>query len=247
MSKLKVLTGQKFNRLLVLDQYYTKSNKTYWKCQCDCGNEVYVYSAHLQSGHTKSCGCLKKEYAKEHMSKISTNNFKDLTGQTFGYLKILEKTDKRINGSVVWKCECQKCGSICFGDQHSIQRGHKISCGCLTSKGEAKIQRILTENNISFKKQQTFETCRFSDTNAKAFFDFYVDNSYLIEYDGDIHFNSTRGWNTEENFLKIQQRDAFKNNWCKEHNIPLIRIPYTHYDNLCIEDLKLETSNFIII
>ena len=121
MSKLKVLTGQKFNRLLVLDQYYRKSNKTYWKCQCDCGNEVYIYSAHLQSGHTKSCGCL-------------------------------------------------------------------------TSKGETKIQCILTENNISFKKQQTFETCRFSDTNAKAFFDFYVDNSYLIEYDGDIHFNSTRGW-----------------------------------------------------
>ena len=52
---------------------------------------------------------------------------------------------------------------------------------------------------------------------------------------------------TEENFLKIQQRDAFKNNWCKEHKIPLIRIPYTHYDNLCLEDLKLETSKFIII
>jgi len=37
-----------------------------------------------------------------------------------------------------------------------------------------------------------------------------------------------------------------KNTYCKEHNIPLIRIPYTHYNDLCIEDLLLETSNYII-
>ena len=34
--------------------------------------------------------------------------------------------------------------------------------------------------------------------------------------------------------------------WCKENNIPLIRIPYTHYDDIIIDDLKLETSKFII-
>ena len=33
---------------------------------------------------------------------------------------------------------------------------------------------------------------------------------------------------------------------CKENNIPLIRIPYTHLNKLCLEDLLLETSNFIV-
>lgn len=28
--------------------------------------------------------------------------------------------------------------------------------------------------------------------------------------------------------------------------VPLIRIPYWHYKNLCIEDLRLETSKFVV-
>ena len=36
-----------------------------------------------------------------------------------------------------------------------------------------------------------------------------------------------------------------KNEYCIIHNIPLIRIPYTQLDSLSIEDLQLETSNFI--
>ena len=57
-------------------------------------------------------------------------------------------------------------------------------------------------------------------------------------------YNTT--WNNKENFLKTQERDALKNQWCKDNNIPLIRIPYTHLQNLCLEDLQLETSKFII-
>ena len=34
--------------------------------------------------------------------------------------------------------------------------------------------------------------------------------------------------------------------YAKEHNIPLIRIPYTRLNDLCLEDLLLETSTFII-
>lgn len=37
-----------------------------------------------------------------------------------------------------------------------------------------------------------------------------------------------------------------KNQWCKDNNIPLIRIPYTHLDKLIIEDLKLETTTFLV-
>ena len=246
MSKLDVLTGKKFQRLLVLDNYYRKNNRTYWTCQCDCGNIIDVYAGHLKNGHTKSCGCLKRDLAKEHMTKLSTNNFKDITGKTFGFLIPFQKTIERQDGSVVWKCKCTNCGTICLANEHALSRGDKISCGCIKSKGENKIKKILLDNNISFIQQKTFDSCRFLDTNSLAFFDFYIENKYLVEYDGDVHFNHTRGWNTKENFEKIRQRDAFKNSWCKEHNIPLIRIPYTQYEKLCIEDLLLETSNFII-
>jgi hypothetical protein len=38
-----------------------------------------------------------------------------------------------------------------------------------------------------------------------------------------------------------------KNQWCLDNNILLIRIPYTHYNDLCLEDLLPETSKFIEI
>lgn len=58
------------------------------------------------------------------------------------------------------------------------------------------------------------------------------DYNTCIEYDGYTHFSANGGWNTEENLAKIQYSDRIKNNYCKEHNIKLIRIPYTDFKNL---------------
>lgn len=43
------------------------------------------------------------------------------------------------------------------------------------------------------------------------------------------------------------KHDLIKSKWCKENNIPLIRIPYTHFKNLTLDDLLLNTSKFIEI
>lgn len=57
MPKFKDLTGQKFNKLTVIK--LIKKGK--WLCKCDCGNETIVFTSNLTTGHTKSCGCNKKE------------------------------------------------------------------------------------------------------------------------------------------------------------------------------------------
>ncbi len=63
---MKDLSGQKFNRLLVIEfERKDKFYNSYWKCRCDCGNEIITTSSSLRSGHTKSCGCYSKEKAKE--------------------------------------------------------------------------------------------------------------------------------------------------------------------------------------
>lgn len=56
MSKPINLVGQKFGKLTVIEEAYRKKN-VYWKCLCDCGNEVTVIGASLRNGHTTSCGC----------------------------------------------------------------------------------------------------------------------------------------------------------------------------------------------
>ena len=235
------LVGQRFGRLTVLEDTQERANgKVIWKCQCDCGNVVNVRSTYLTSSSTQSCGCLHKDWMHEHFAK-------DITGQRSGRLTALYPLNERHQGCVVWRCLCD-CGKEQNVPINYFTSGDVRSCGCQTrSRGEVKIYEILTENNIPFTTEQTFTSCCFADTGALARFDFFVNNKYLIEYDGEQHFISRNsGWNTEEGLKKIQERDNFKNQWCKENNIPLIRIPYTHLNLLTIEDLKLETSHYII-
>ena len=71
--KIIDIVGNKFGRLLVLQKTNKKvSNGSYvYKCKCDCGNDFEVSSSKLRSGHTKSCGCYRKEYLSEKQRKYN--------------------------------------------------------------------------------------------------------------------------------------------------------------------------------
>jgi hypothetical protein len=60
MSKLD-LTEKRFGNLTVICRGDKTKHGTYrWNCKCDCGNLVSIPTNDLRSGHTRSCGCLKK-------------------------------------------------------------------------------------------------------------------------------------------------------------------------------------------
>lgn len=57
-----VRTGDRFGRLTALEPTGKRRGKSVvWKCQCECGKILEVRATLLQSGHTKSCGCMKAE------------------------------------------------------------------------------------------------------------------------------------------------------------------------------------------
>lgn len=67
IGKFKDLTHQKFGRLLVLEKTDMRDHRyIIYKCKCDCGNIIYVNGNKLRSGHTKSCGCYRKELLTSH-------------------------------------------------------------------------------------------------------------------------------------------------------------------------------------
>jgi len=222
------LTGQRFGSLVVLeDVSRNNSGGVRWKCQCDCGNITIVSSGNLRDGTTFGCGCQRGK-----------SNILDLTNRRFGKLVAKYYTDQRSGQSVMWYCECDCGGSKIIASSHLIQ-GKTKSCGCIRSAGEEAIIDILTQYGFQFETEKSFENCNFK---KPVRFDFYVDNKYLIEFDGEQHY---RGWYGQEDSLTIiQERDNFKNKWCKENNIPIIRIPYTHLEKIKIEDLLLESSLF---
>jgi len=54
--------GQRFGRLLVIKRAGSNKQKTAtWECLCDCGKMVVMAANNLQSGNSRSCGCLQRE------------------------------------------------------------------------------------------------------------------------------------------------------------------------------------------
>ena len=131
------LTGRKFGMLTVIrrdvgNDYITPSTgrkSARYICKCDCGNIRSVPVQQLRSGHTWNCGCQSK------------NKFKDLTGQRFGKLTVIERAEDYITPrnerEVQWRCKCL-CGRECIVRGHSLRNGHTTSCGCAVSDAATK-------------------------------------------------------------------------------------------------------------
>ena len=67
MSKLINEIGNRYGRLTVLEEAGRTNEKTVlWLCKCDCGNFTIKRGHHLRNGLTKSCGCLRKDTAREN-------------------------------------------------------------------------------------------------------------------------------------------------------------------------------------
>ena len=66
--------GERFGRLVAINPVPTPGARSMrWACACDCGGAKVVSASGLQSGRTKSCGCLTIEgHAKHRMGKSRT-------------------------------------------------------------------------------------------------------------------------------------------------------------------------------
>lgn len=237
--------GDKFNRWTVIGESDKRTGGyIWWECECSCDNHTrkLVKGRDLRNGNSKSCGCLMKEVNAERLK----NTLKDETGKIYGKLTVLERGENAPQGQAQWICKCSCSDVKLLVKGEDLRNGHTQSCGCLRSKGEAKIAQLLEENNISFEKEKSFNDC-LSEAGRKLRFDFYINNKYLLEFDGIQHFKAMGGWSNFNYLKQNQDRDNIKNQWCKKNNIPLIRIPYTKYETLNIDDLKLETSKYIVL
>lgn len=54
----------------------TKDGSPLWLCECTCGNQKAVKSAHVKSGHTRSCGCLHREAAAQQGAKTAKHGLR---------------------------------------------------------------------------------------------------------------------------------------------------------------------------
>ena len=99
------LINKQYGKLTVIKKVGNNKGRARWLCQCDCGQKKEVDGNHLMSGAIQSCGCLQKEKIIEYNT---TKKLKDLTGQRFGKLVVLER-GPNIGKQPAWICKCD-CG-----------------------------------------------------------------------------------------------------------------------------------------
>ncbi len=86
MGKIIDLLGHDFERLHVVGKHSKRGSRWLWECLCECGNTTKATSWDLRSGHTKSCGCLRKEL--NAMAGFIDGRMKSDTWKTWRAMKV---------------------------------------------------------------------------------------------------------------------------------------------------------------
>ena len=128
---------------------------------------------------------------------------------------------------------CNRCHSM-WTDKPILVRGRGCPM-CEHNSTENLVGKILDSYNIRYQRQYAFDDCV---DKRKLLFDYFlIDYHILCEYDGEQHYHPVGfGCKNEreayEKFLYVQRHDQIKNQYCEEHNIPLLRIPYWERKNI---------------
>ena len=99
------------------------------------------------------------------------------------------------------------------------------------SRGEIKIEEILTEAGLNFKMEYIFPDLK-SENGRPLRFDFVVfddDNNidFIIEYQGRQHYEASSKFGGKRGLYQQQHNDNKKRRFCALHDFTLIEIPYT--------------------
>ena len=238
-AHVKDETGKTYGYLTVLYRTFDfRKGEARWHCKCKCGNECDVSGAHLRNGSVQSCGCKRYE----------SHNGIDETGKRYGKLVVLSRSERTDGTHIFWHCQCD-CGNTVEVNGTYLRSGVSTNCGCERSVGEQKINKLLKENNINFKREYTFPDL-LGPGGGRLRFDFGILNEnnelqYLIEYDGIQHYEANCFGKDEDDFIILKKYDKIKTEYCKNKNIKLIRIPYTKLKTLNIKDLLLNGGSDI--
>lgn len=104
------------------------------------------------------------------------------------------------------------------------------------SEGERRIYRILSDYGIDFEEEYTFPDLIASSGRPLRFdfaiFDLNGDIDFLIEFQGKQHYTKVGRYGGAKGFYRQQHNDAKKRQYCLQHDIKLVSIPYYDEDKL---------------
>lgn len=179
--------------------------------------------------HLSGRGCPDCRYEKSgSKNRMTRSDFirmsKEIHGDKYVYDKVVYKNSMT---PVIINCPIH-------GDFPQIPSNHLRKSGCPSckeSKGELLISKILDKMGVKYERQKKFVDCtnrKMGRGCRKLPFDFYLpDSNTLIEFDGEQHYKEVKIFGGLEKYIKRQSYDRYKDEFAKERNINMIRIPFT--------------------
>ena len=206
--------------LRFIDDEYKNSNS---KLEIKCIKHNYIwnikYTKFIHAKHgCPICNPTHKKSENEILKIIK----KKCKERNYTFLNFVNGTYKNNKSKLLLKCQKNHIFEIRYANfVGTLNRG----CSkCRDSKNEILISNYLTNNNIKFERQKTFDDCK---NKRLLYFDFYLpDYNICIEYDGKQHYEKIEYWSGEDSLDIIQYRDNIKNKFCKNNDIILFRIKY---------------------
>ena len=198
--------------------YINTKTKCKWKCKI-CNHEWFAPPNSLlnENGCAK---CAHKKLSKE---------------RAFSWEKIQKLVEIETNGTIKGirgqagtsnKCtwQCIVCGHEWETTPNSILSKHSKCPLCSCKSLEKPVLNALNKKDIKLKHNLGLKNCKPNHCKYPLRPDFYIETEkgiLWIECDGQQHHLPVYG---QEALKKLQNYDKFKNEYCKEHHICLIRV-----------------------
>jgi len=227
------------NCKLLSTEYSGKDGKI--RLQCECGNEFETLMNSFFKGNKRQCNeCGHKSTGLK--TRLSHDEVAEYI-RDFG----CELLSKYKGSGFNLRIKCGTCGKEFTCTWDNFKKKPVKACPKCTgheSAGEKTFEKLLKEYKIKFKKQYTFDDCRDKDLLRFDFCLKFKKKIILVEIDGENHRKAIEWYGGEEAFQGVVRRDKIKNNYCKNNNIPLIRIEYNshgkieYFTELCKNEIK---------
>lgn len=213
-----------------IENYINTDTAILHKCKI-CEHEWSIKPNHTLLGHGcpmcsfKNLADAKRKPHDEYVRELSAIN------------QSIEVVGKYINNNTRILHRCKACEHMWLIDPGHTLRGQSCPV-CNQSRGEREVSQWLNNHLIEYIPQYKFDDCK---DKSKLPFDFYLPKyNSCIEYDGLQHFEPVDWFGGEESLKITKSHDSIKTNYCKDNNIPLLRIAYN-------QNIIEELEKFLLI
>lgn len=158
-NNFKDITGQIFGRLTAIKLTgRSRNKKLLWQCQCECGKTVVVLGAGLFNGHTKSCGCLKRDMASIWPTKHGQSRVGRKTKEYTAWRGVVDRCTNPNNSA--WKHYGARGIEVCERWRNSFENFFDDMGAAPNSKS--------TIDRINNDKGYESSNCRWATMNEQA-------------------------------------------------------------------------------